>query len=447
MSLSINHNLMGINAHRTLSMTGNTQSLAASRLASGFRINSATDDAAGLAISERMRSQIRGLDQANRNVQDAISLIQVAESGLEGIHRLLERARVLTLQAANDTNDENERLLIKREIGELMQEIEHTSQNTQFNGIRVLQGSVYHISIHHRSASMTSPSSKPISPSNAADIQVVLDNYRITTPELMSFLSGTHPNVVLDRNGYEALLLSRMQSVQNALPGVQFNLPNQITAGLDLLELQLIQILGLGPAWEPVFMSVFNAVNDVFFNVNNWSFPPPPGPGGGDGGSPPPSPPDVPPNVPPVRPPRYQGGFHIQSGANSRESIHLQISRMDLAALGMDGFSQSFLEASQDPQGALLLSGIVDTVDNAIHVVSSQRALLGAKQNRLQHTSYNLSVSKENTSTSHSRIRDADMAREMMTLMRSNILQQAGMSMLAQANSNQQTIVSLLMTH
>ncbi|HAG07336.1 MAG TPA: flagellin FliC [Peptococcaceae bacterium] len=271
----INHNIMALNAWRGLSQTNSALSKSMEKLSSGLRINRAADDAAGLAISEKMRGQIRGLNQAIRNAQDGISLIQTAEGALNETHSILQRMRELAVQSANDTNTDADRAQIQAEVDQLLQEIDRIANTTEFNSKVLLDGS----------------------------------------------FSGS---------------------------------------GNGLL-------------------------------------------------------------------------FHI--GANSGQTLTLEINNMKASALSVNGLSVS-TQANAE--------AAIATIQSAIDKVSNQRSALGAVQNRLEHTIANLGVASENLTAAESRIRDVDMAQEMMNFTRTQILVQAGTVMLAQANMAPQAVLRLL---
>jgi flagellin len=273
----INHNLQAMNAHRQLVSNNASQSKSLEKLSSGYRVNRAGDDAAGLSISEKMRSQIRGLNQASRNAQDGISLIQTAEGAMNETHSILQRMRELAVQAANDTNVTADRTAITNELAALTTEIDRIAGSTTFNGVKLLDGSV-----------------------------------------------GTTP-------------------------------------------------------------------------------------------------------------------LTLQVGANPTtfESMGIVIATMTYTALNLAGVSGGV----SNNAGALVA---IDTVDTAIGQVSAARSQLGAFQNRLEHTIANLDNSAENLQAAESRIRDVDMAKEMMNYTKNNILIQASTAMLAQANQSPQGVLQLL---
>ncbi|MCI8426249.1 MAG: flagellin [Lachnospira sp.] len=267
----VQHNLSAMNTNRQLGIITDAQAGATEKLSSGYKINRAADDAAGLAISEKMRSQIRGLDRASANAQDGISLIQVAEGALNEAHAILQRMNELATQAANDTNTSTDRDAIQQEINQLTSEINRIQSTTQFN--------------------------------------------------TMNLLDGT-----------------------------------------------------------------------------------------------------------------FQGK-NLQVGAISGQGISISISNMDAASLGVSGLKVSSFS---------IAGAAMEKIQAAIEKVSKQRSKLGAIQNRLEHTINNLDTSSENTSAAESRIRDTDMAEEMVEYSKNNILAQAGQSMLTQANQQTQGVLSLL---
>ena len=267
----IQHNLTAMNTNRQLGITNDTLAKSTEKLSSGYRINRAGDDAAGLAISEKMRSQIRGLDQASTNAQDGISVVQIAEGALAETHDILQRMNELATQASNDTNTTVDRSAIQLEINALVSEINRIQSTTQFNTMNLLDGSF--------------------------------------------------------------------------------------------------------------------------------------------------------------------SGKNLQVGSLAGQNIEIKISNMNATSLGVTGLSMSSFSAANTA---------MTSVQSAIDKVSTQRAKLGALQNRLEHTIKNLDTTSENTSAAESRIRDVDMATEMVTYSNTSILAQAGQSMLAQANQANQGVLSIL---
>ena len=286
----VQHNLTAMNTNRMLGITTGKQAKSSEKLSSGYKINRAADDAAGLSISEKMRSQIRGLNKASSNAQDGISMIQTAEGALNEVHSILQRMNELATQAANDTNTEDDRKAIQAEIDQLATEIDRVAETTQFN-------------------------------------------------------------------------------TQNLLDGTK----DGVTNGNKGVKLQV-------------------------------------------------------------------GASGTASG--SSQVITVTIANMKAAELKKNG--SGVAKGTLDVTSHTGARDAMDDIQDAIQVVSTQRSNLGALQNRLEHTISNLDNVSENTSAAESRIRDTDMASEMVEFSKNNILAQAGQSMLAQANQSTQGVLSLL---
>ena len=272
----INNNMMAQNAHRQLGANATNQSKSMEKLSSGLRINRAGDDAAGLSISEKMRGQIRGLNQASRNAQDGVSLIQTAEGAMDEVHSMLQRMRELAVQSANGTNTDEDREALQQEVGQLQQEISAIGQRTEFNGMKLLSGG----------------------------------------------FSGT--------------------SAKN-----------------------------------------------------------------------------------------------LQIGANAGQTLSIEIGALETTVASALADATSIGTAGN-------ASKAISAINNSIEKVSKQRSKLGAIQNRLEHTIKNVNNSAENLQAAESRIRDVDMAKEMMNFTKTNVLNQAAQSMLAQANQLPNQVLQLL---
>ena len=271
MAMIVQHNIQAMNSNRQLGVVTNAQAKSTEKLSSGYRVNRAADDAAGLAISEKMRSTVRGLKRASTNAQDGISVVQIAEGALGEVHSILQRMNELATQAANDANTTIDRTAIQDEIDQLTSEIDRIRSTTQFNTMNLLDGSFT--------------------------------------------------------------------------------------------------------------------------------------------------------------------GKNLQVGSLSGQKIDIKISNMQASALGLTGLSMTSFGAA---------GSSMDRIQSAINSVSTQRSYLGALQNRLEHTIANLDTTAENTQAAESRIRDTDIATEMVEYSKNNILAQAGQSMLAQANQSTQGVLSLL---
>lgn len=271
MAMIVQHNLQAMNSNRQLGVVTNAQSKSTEKLSSGYRVNRAADDAAGLAISEKMRATVRGLNRASTNAQDGISVVQIAEGALGEVHSILQRMNELATQAANDANTTIDRTAIQDEINQLTSEIDRIQSTTQFNTMNLLDGSFT--------------------------------------------------------------------------------------------------------------------------------------------------------------------GKNLQVGSLSGQKIDIKISNMNSANIGVTGLSMSSFGAA---------GSAMNSIQSAINSVSTQRSYLGALQNRLEHTIANLDTTAENTQAAESRIRDTDIASEMVEYSKNQILAQAGQSMLAQANQSTQGVLSLL---
>ncbi|KOP73400.1 flagellin [Priestia megaterium] len=302
--MRINHNIAALNTYRQYNTANAAQSKSMEKLSSGLRINSASDDAAGLAISEKMRGQVRGLDQAARNAQDGISVIQTAEGALGETHDILQRMRELAVQSSNDSNTDADRGEIQKEVNQLAKEVTRIANDTEFNTKKLLTGAV--------------------DSSNTTNV---------TDADSMTF----------------------------------------------------------------------------------------------------------------------------QIGANAGQSINLDIKAMDAVSLGVAGTdaSNAVAAGTADTAKAVTNDGIdvsskasastaITAIESAIEKVSAERSNLGAHQNRLDHSINNLNTSSENLTAAESRVRDVDMAKEMMEQTKNSILAQASQAMLSQANQQPQQVLQLL---
>jgi flagellin len=371
MGLQINTNVGAMNAYRNLSGTQNAMSTSLERLSSGLRINRAADDAAGLGISEKLRAQTSGLNQATANAQDGISLIQTAEGALNESHSILQRMRQLAVQSANDTNTDADRTQIQKEVTELSHELNRISTTTQFNG------------------------------------KSLLDNSQSVTGLTLQIGAnkGQTLNVKIAGAGTTDLGLSAgLQATTNAKDGA--------------LEIGAVAAgFTLAAPVSGTYTIAGAVVKDATGNVVG----------------------------------AYAAHAVTFTGAGAAVvAFTTATSASDPTRIAATANPTSFTISNNDAttgvdvstQGAA--SDNVATLDAAISLVSGQRANLGAVQNRLQHTINSLSVAAENTTAAESRIRDTDMAKEMTSFTRSQILQQAGVSMLAQANQAPQSVLKLL---
>lgn len=386
---------MAMNTHRQLGIAQTRGAKSMEKLSSGFRINRAGDDAAGLAISEKMRGQIRGLNQASRNAQDGISLIQTAEGALNETHAILQRMRELTVQSANDTNTDADRTQIQAEIDQLTDEIDRIANTTQFNTINLLDGSNEGI-VRPRDASITLNNNSNV-------------NFQITgldRSDLSGITGAGSVTITMTGSGGNQTLNVTSQGSELTFSGISADSSTiTIVDGDNTIEVDLGKNLSGMRAGESVTLVV----------------------AGGHEGEYNPS-----------------GSIYLQIGANTGQNMFVSISSMKADDLGLrddDGKAINIQEITGYSGKAI---GAISMVDGAIQQVSAQRAELGAIQNRLEYTIANLNTSSENLQAAESRIRDVDMANEMMEFTKQNILQQASTAMLAQANMAPQSVLQLL---
>lgn len=391
----INHNITALNTHNKLSSASSAQSKSMEKLASGLRINRAGDDAAGLAISEKMRAQVRGLDQASRNAQDGISLIQTAEGALNETHDILQRMRELSVQSTNDTNTVDDRKELQKEVGQLKEEIDRIANNTEFNTKKLLNGDLSAKGYKEESAVIAS---------KTGDFAV-----SVTTANLSDGDATTAGVVTADDTftvkvtGYDASTDEYSYTVTPASTGIE-GAAAKFTAGGSTTD----AIAAVGGGVDLEVDSTKIKVGDSFTLVTRQEE-------NVTGGA--------------------SGALKFQIGSNSNQTIDVGLESMKTADLHIDKIDVS------TQNGA---SAAISTLDDAIKTVSAERSKLGANQNRLEHTINNLKTSSENLTAAESRVRDVDMAKEMMNQTKNSILAQAAQAMLAQANQQPQGVLQLL---
>ena len=405
----INHNMAAANTYRQLSANNSASSKSLEKLSSGLRINKAGDDAAGLAISEKMRAQIRGLDQSVSNAQDGISMIQTAEGGLSEMHSILQRMRELAVQASSDTNTSADRINIQKEVSALTNEIGRIKDNTEFNTKKLLNGG---LSKYYAATKEVMDNTSMANGATALDITTLQDSAGNTLGILTSdtitvnyYKNGTfYTLAAASYSGMSALLAavegSTGQSFTSAAAG-------SITATAGATG-TAAAIGGLTITVKDSSGNLRQAATNALSNFTISTQ---------------------------ARDATNNGSASIQIGANASQTLTVDIDTMDAANLKINGLSV----ATQAQASA----GIT-ALDSAIQAVTTQRAQLGAFQNRLEHTITNLSTSSENMTAAESRIRDVDMAKEMMNFQKNNILSQAAQAMLAQANQQPQGVLQLL---
>ncbi len=375
--MRINHNIASLNTYRQLSANTANGARSLEKLSSGLRINKAGDDAAGLAISEKMRGQIRGLDQAGRNAQDAISLIQTAEGGLNETHSILQRMRELAVQSASDTNVSSDRTAIQNEVTQLTTEITRIADTTQFNTQSLLKGT-FGVQL----STGTSGIAAGTAGVTAIDISgaKASNTYTITT-------GGAGTYTLTDTTGTTGTQnLSLADGTAGVLNFDKFGIKISVNGTQTAANIAASDAMGGASAPGTIVTTA-------------------------------------------------AAGVTFQIGANESETVSLSIANMTATGLVVS-------TASVSTQAGAATA--ITSFENALTTVSTERSKLGAMQNRLEHTIANLGTSSENLTASESRVRDVDMAKEMMEFTKNNILSQAAQAMLAQANQQPQGVLQLL---
>ncbi len=389
--MRINNNPMAVDAQRNLMLSGVALAKSVERLSSGLRINRAADDAAGLSISEKLRTQVRGLAQAQKNAQDGISMIQTAEGAMTEIHDMLQRMRELSIQAANDTLGSQDRQAINTELQQLKTEIDAVRDRTKFNGKALLTGSLL--------------TSQDVANSTAAAGTVVVagTNTSITKVDVSQARAGDTYTIT---NNAGVLTLTRASDGAST----QFTL-----AAIGAGGSQVIDFGYLG-----VKITVSSVSGETAANVGTGL------------------------NGLTVATASGSGSANFQVGAQSTDSMTVGFNQVSVSALGLTTALSDFNANYMNSTAVSYAQALTNALDSAISTLSDLRSNLGASQNRLEHAINNIAVSYENTVAAESRIRDADMAQEMATFTRNQILQQAGMAILAQANQVPQSVLTLL---
>ena len=479
----VQHNMQAANANRMLNVTTSAQSKSTEKLSSGYKINRAADDAAGLTISEKMRKQIRGLDRASTNAEDGVSSVQTAEGALTEVHSMLQRMNELATQAANGTNSkDSDRQAIQDEIDQLTTEIDRVSETTKFNETYLLKGDAGTKTINMKAhdaglkGTLTDngdgTATFVMDTLNAGDkVSIGGKNYTIggETDDVTSMLTAAG---ITDKagdkvtiNGKEYTYFDKAsdgtdlknKGYYETAPDKADTLPTYANstkigdatgtisvgtksvtkmkdAGADGIDDTDTTVISKKKAYELASKELLKA-NQIGDTEGNAKV----GVGAVDTA---------------VDLKNGTGTFEIQTGsakvantlsfslhvgsdADMTNKIQVDIDSMDSASLGIKG-----INVKDDSGNAATYA--IDAISDAISKVSSQRSSLGAVQNRLEHTINNLDNVVENTTTAESRIRDTDMASEMVNYSKNNILAQAGQSMLAQANQSNQGVLSLL---
>ncbi|KUK40821.1 MAG: Flagellin domain protein [Clostridia bacterium 62_21] len=431
--MMINHNITALNAWRSLSQTNSALAKSLEKLSSGMRINRAADDAAGLAISEKMRAQIRGLNQAIRNAQDAISLIQTAEGALNETHSILQRMRELAVQAANDSNTAGDREAIQKEIDQLAQELARIGNTTEYNTQKLLNGTfegTFHIGANKdQSINLAIGDMRGYALGMAGDV-TYQDTATVTDSNTDNKVLGVTNTagssaefeVVYDEstNKYK-MINDQGQTVATSSDGKTWTASDgsdDTLAFNDAVTSGTITVFYDGSAFKATGTAhVTNGDGTVGLEAGVYTY---------DG------------TVLKNENGEVVATYDSTKGFVDVEGNVLFTPSATLSA-GMIFEVKGIDVSNQDSA-----NNAIEAINNAIETVSTERAKLGAYQNRLEHTIANLGVAAENLTAAESRIRDVDMAQEMMNFTRQQILVQAGTVMLAQANMAPQAVLRLL---
>ena len=447
----VQHNLTAMNANRMLGVTTSAQAKSTEKLSSGYKINRAADDAAGLSISEKMRKQIRGLSQASSNAQDGISCVQTAEGALTEVHSMLQRMNELAVQAGNGTMSEDDRQNIQDEIDQLTSEIDRVSETTKFNETYLLKGNGTETRQKEVAATaMTATYKTPVTSTvvltatNApttwyakgsataltadqilerlevdangnvaikdgmemySEAANTTDQYGAQTKDKIVALTTVKQSygvastaLYADAQGTTAVKDEDLKNYFNEDGTVKQSLYKKTTgANATFKEIgaeQIANYVTVTAAKDKTTVE-YEAVKDLVLS------------------------------------------FQVGADTTANNKISVSMQSMSAESIGVKGISVT----GDDSTNA---DAAVDTIGEAIKKVSSQRSALGAVQNRLEHTIANLDNIVENTTAAESAIRDTDMAEEMVAYSKNSILTQAGQAMLAQANQSNQGVLSLL---
>lgn len=415
--MRINHNIAALNTHRQLGANTGASSKNLEKLSSGLRINRAGDDAAGLAISEKMRGQIRGLDMAQKNAQDGISLIQTAEGALTETHSILQRMRELAVQSATDTNTDKDRANLQKEVDQLSQELTRIGKDTEFNTKKLLDGTfsgTFHIGANEgQNISLSVGDLRGFSLGVVGNAKFE-DTVTVTKTGNSDIADGTYKVDGTDLKDADGNVVAT-----TADDGLTWTA--SVGEGDD--EFVFTQKIDSGT------ITIKDGKATATSEFDNGGL--------------------------------QAGEYTIEfvDGASTIKDLNgnvIATSTDDTTFTALDGKTTVLtLDAEATADMKISVGGTdissadtankaITTINNALETVSTERSKLGAYQNRLEHTVNNLGASSENLSAAESRIRDVDMAKEMVEFTKNNILTQAAQAMLAQANQQPQGVLQLL---
>ena len=390
MAMIVQHNLTAMNSNRQLGVITSGQAKSSEKLSSGYKINRAGDDAAGLKISEKMRSQVRGLQRASTNAQDGVSLIQTAEGALNEAHAILQRMNELTVQGSNDTNQDIDRDAINQELAALTAEIDRIASTTQFNKQQLLDGSFEDKRLH-------------VGANTNQNIEISIGAMNATA-------IGLNDAVTVTLRGSKVTIYS--------VNGKSSSVKSVVVASAKAQAVASANIPTTSARVQAAGTSTIVGVTQNVFSVNGQKF--------------------------------------LSTAMNDALSVASALRAVSVAAEEAKVDAMTITEKNSTKAGASATVGAptvscyekaqatLSKIHAAINNISTQRSALGALQNRLEHTIANLDNVAENTQAAESRIRDTDMASEMVEYSKNQILAQAGQAMLAQANQATQGVLSLL---
>ena len=395
----VQHNLTAMNSNRMLGLTTASQAKSTEKLSSGYKINRAADDAAGLSISEKMRKQIRGLTQASLNAQDGISAVQTAEGALTEVHDMLQRMNELAVKASNGTMSKDDREYVQNEVDQLVTEIDRVAETTKFNETYLLKGDDTKPAVTENVFKKFDVSTLNSVISDTSKISESNDFDSMTGKFTLKFTSGLAVGGTWDGK----------RIVDDAATNTtkeEIKLVDAKKAELDALNAAITnskQVTGTATADGAAFGMTSAATMKQSYTYAA----------------------------------AIDVSLHVGADSTANNRINLSIDSMSASGLHVTGLKVNGTDASN-------ATAAINTISDAIQKVSTQRSALGAVQNRLEHTINNLDNVVENTTSAESQIRDTDMATEMVKYSNNNILAQAGQAMLAQSNQANQGVLSLL---
>ena len=395
----VQHNLTAMNSNRMLGLTTASQAKSTEKLSSGYKINRAADDAAGLSISEKMRKQIRGLTQASLNAQDGISAVQTAEGALTEVHDMLQRMNELAVKASNGTMSKDDREYVQNEVDQLVTEIDRVAETTKFNETYLLKGDDTKPAVTENVFKKFDVSTLNSVISDTSKISESNDFDSITGKFTLKFTSGLAEGGTW--NGKRIVDDAATNTTKE-----EIKLADAKKAELDALNAAITnskQVTGTATADGAAFGMTSAATMKQSYTYAA----------------------------------AIDVSLHVGADSTANNRINLSIDSMSASGLHVTGLKVNGTDASN-------ATAAINTISDAIQKVSTQRSALGAVQNRLEHTINNLDNVVENTTSAESQIRDTDMATEMVKYSNNNILAQAGQAMLAQSNQANQGVLSLL---